>query len=158
MKKKKDFIFTLLCIVLIIIIILIVFNIFKIYNSTKSINLLSEYIIKNNELKILETKRMIKLIKKELGFFDYRDYLFEDNLSIYLLVSDLSIFGDDTSIIYRSYPGDCDSTFSGTVIFTKMNEHGYVSLNKDDIDLILKHINKLSNGLFEMRYFNDDTC
>lgn len=50
MKKKKDFIFTLLCIVLIIIIILIVFNIFKIYNSTKNINLLSEYIIKNNEL------------------------------------------------------------------------------------------------------------
>lgn len=50
MKKKKDFIFTLLCIVLIIIIILILFNIFKIYNSTKSINLLSEYIIKNNEL------------------------------------------------------------------------------------------------------------
>ena len=126
------------------------------------IHFMSEYcryvIIKNNELKILETKRMIKLIKKELGFFDYRDYLFEDNLSIYLLESDLSIFGDDTSIIYRSYPGDCDSTFSGTVIFTKMNEHGYVSLNKDDIDLILKHINKLSNGLFEMRYFNDDTC
>ena len=91
---------------------------------------MSEYcryvIIKNNELKILVTKRMTKLIKKELGFFDYRDYLFEDNLSIYLLVSDLSIFGDDTSIIYRSYPGDCDSTFSGTVIFTKMNEHGYV--------------------------------
>lgn len=50
MKKKKDFIFTLLCIVLIIIIILILFNIFKIYNSTKNINLLSEYIIKNNEL------------------------------------------------------------------------------------------------------------
>lgn len=50
MKKKKDFIFTLLCIILIIIIILILFNIFKIYNSTKNINLLSEYIIKNNEL------------------------------------------------------------------------------------------------------------
>ena len=52
---------------------------------------MSEYcryvIIKNNELKILVTKRMTKLIKKELGFFDYRDYLFEDNLSIYLLVS-----------------------------------------------------------------------
>lgn len=34
---------------------------------------MSEYcryvIKKNNELKILETKRMIKLIKKELGFF-----------------------------------------------------------------------------------------
>lgn len=124
---------------------------------------MSEYcryvIIKNNELKILVTKRMTKLIKKELAFLIivtiYLKIIF---LSIYLLVSDLSIFGDDTSIIYRSYPGDCDSTFSGTVIFTKMNEHGYVSLNKDDIDLILKHINKLSNGLFEMRYFNDDTC
>lgn len=34
---------------------------------------MSEYcryvIIKNNELKILVTKRMTKLIKKELGFF-----------------------------------------------------------------------------------------
>ena len=29
---------------------------------------------------------------------------------------------------------------------------------EEPIDLILKHINKLSNGLFEMRYFNDDTC
>lgn len=104
---------------------------------------MSEYcryvIIKNNELKILETKRMAKLVKRNLVFFDYCDYLFE----IYLLVSDLSIFGDDTSIIYRLYPGDCDSTFNRTVIFTKMNEHGYVSLNKGDMDLILKHINKL---------------
>ena len=39
----------------------------------------------------------------------------------------------------------------------KMDEYGYVSLNDDDIDLILRHLCKLPNGLFEMRYFVDDT-
>lgn len=48
-------------------------------------------IIKDNELKILKTKRMTDLVKRELGVFDYRDYLFEEDLSIYLLVKDLSI-------------------------------------------------------------------
>ena len=38
-----------------------------------------------------------------LGVFDYRDYLFEEYLSIYLLVKDLSIYDDDTTIIYRGY-------------------------------------------------------
>lgn len=33
-------------------------------------------IIKDNELKILKTKRMTDLVKRELGVFDYRDYLF----------------------------------------------------------------------------------
>ena len=108
-------------------------------------------IIKNNELKILN------LVKKELSVFDYRDYLFEDDLSVYLLVRDLSVYDNDTTIIYRSYPGDCDGVFNGTVIFTKMDEYGYVSLNDDDIDLILRHLCKLPNGLFEMRYFVDDT-
>ena len=55
-------------------------------------------IIKNNELKILKTKRMTDLVKRELGVFDYRDYLFEEDLSIYLLVKDLSIYDDDTTI------------------------------------------------------------
>ena len=50
MKKKKDFLFALLCIILIILITLIVFNLFRIYNKTKNINLLSEYIIKNNDI------------------------------------------------------------------------------------------------------------
>lgn len=50
MKKKKDFLFTLLCIILIILITLLVFNLFRIYNKAKNINLLSEYIIKNNEI------------------------------------------------------------------------------------------------------------
>ena len=114
-------------------------------------------IIKNNELKILKTKRMTDLVKRELGVFDYRDYLFEEDLSIYLLVKDLSIYDDDTTIIYRGYLNDCDGVFNGTVIFTKMDEYGYVSLNDDDIDLILRHLCKLPNGLFEMRYFVDDT-
>lgn len=114
-------------------------------------------IIKNNELKILKTKKMENLVKKELSVFDYRDYLFEDDLSVYLLVRDLSVYDNDTTIIYRYYPGDCDGVFNGTVIFTKMDEYGYVSLNDDDIDLILRHLCKLPNGLFEMRYFVDDT-
>ena len=39
-------------------------------------------IIKNNELKVLKTKKMENLVKKELSVFDYRDYLFEDDLYI----------------------------------------------------------------------------
>ena len=108
-------------------------------------------IIKDNELKILKTKRMTDLVKRELGVFDYRDYLFEEDLSIYLLVKDLSIYDDDTTIIYRGYLNDCDGVFNGTVIFTKMDELGYVSLSNNDVDLILKHLCKLPNGLFEMR-------
>jgi hypothetical protein len=30
-------------------------------------------------------------------------------------------------------------------------------LNENDIDLILKHLHKLPNSLFEMRYSIDDT-
>ena len=99
-------------------------------------------IIKDNELKILKTKRMTDLVKRELGVFDYRDYLFEEDLSIYLLVK---------------YLNDCDGVFNGTVIFTKMDELGYVSLSNNDVDLILKHLCKLPNGLFEMRYSIDNT-
>lgn len=114
-------------------------------------------IIKDNELKILKTKRMTDLVKRELGVFDYRDYLFEEDLSIYLLVKDLSIYDDDTTIIYRGYLNDCDGVFNGTVIFTKMDELGYVSLSNNDVDLILKHLCKLPNGLFEMKYSIDNT-
>ena len=100
---------------------------------------------------------MTDLVKRELGVFDYRDYLFEEDLSIYLLVKDLSIYDDNTTIIYRGYLNDCDGVFNGTVIFTKMDEYGYASLNENDIDLILKHLHKLPNSLFEMRYSIDDT-
>lgn len=50
MKKKNGFLFTLFCIILIILTTLLVFNLFRIYNKTKNINLLSEYIIKDNEI------------------------------------------------------------------------------------------------------------
>ena len=125
-------------------------NIFSRYKKPGGYIFMSKYckyiIIKDNELKILKTKRMTDLVKRELGVFDYRDYLFEEDLSIYLLVKDLSIYDDDTTIIYK-----------GTVIFTKMDELGYVSLSNNDVDLILKHLCKLPNGLFEMRYSIDNT-
>ena len=50
MKKKNGFLFTLFCIILIILTTLLIFNLFRIYNKTKNINLLSEYIIKSNEI------------------------------------------------------------------------------------------------------------
>lgn len=50
MKKKNSFLFTLFCIILIVLATLLVFNLFRIYNKAKNINLLSEYIIKNNEI------------------------------------------------------------------------------------------------------------
>lgn len=50
MKKKNGFLFTLFCIILIILTTLLIFNLFRIYNKTKNINLLSEYIIKGNEI------------------------------------------------------------------------------------------------------------
>ena len=136
-------------------------NIFSRYKKPGGYIFMSKYckyiIIKDNELKILKSKRMTDLVKRELGVFDYRDYLFEEDLSIYLLVKDLSIYDDDTTIIYRGYLNDCDGVFNGTVIFTKMDELGYVSLSNNDVDLILKHLCKLPNGLFEMRYSIDNT-
>jgi hypothetical protein len=136
-------------------------NIFSRYKKPGGYIFMSKYckyiIIKDNEFKILKTKRMTDLVKRELGVFDYRNYLFEEDLSIYLLVKDLSIYDDDTTIIYRGYLNDCDGVFNGTVIFTKMDELGYVSLSDNDVDLILKHLCKLPNGLFEMRYSIDNT-
>ena len=67
-------------------------NIFSRYKKPGGYIFMSKYckyiIIKDNELKILKTKRMTDLVKRELGVFDYRDYLFEEDLSIYLLVKD----------------------------------------------------------------------
>ena len=82
-------------------------------------------IIKNGVLCVLETDRMKEVIRNELGVFDYRDYIFDDDPSVYLLVKDFSIYDDDTTIIYRGYLNDCDGVFNGTVIFTKMDELGF---------------------------------
>ena len=47
-------------------------------------------IIKNGVLCVLETDRMKEVIRNELGVFDYRDYIFDDDPSVYILVKDLS--------------------------------------------------------------------
>ncbi len=64
-------------------------------------------IIKDGVLCVLETDRMKEVIRNELGVFDYRDYIFDDDPSVYLLVKDLSVDTDHT-IVYRSFPDDAD--------------------------------------------------
>ena len=45
-------------------------------------------IIKDGVLCVLETKKMKEVIRNELDVFDYRDYIFDDDPSVYLLVKD----------------------------------------------------------------------
>ena len=136
-------------------------NIFSRYKKPGGYIFMSKYckyiIIKDNELKILKTKRMTDLVKRELGVFDYRDYLFEEDLSIYLLVKDLSVYDTDHTIVYRSFPDDADGYFNGTVIFTKMDDFGFASLSHNDIDIIRSHLRRLPDGLFEMSYSLKDS-
>lgn len=109
-------------------------------------------IIKDGVLCVLETDRMKEVIWKELGVFDYRDYIFDDDPSVYLLVKDKSVYDTDHTITYKSDPDDVDSYFNGTVIFTKMDDFGFASLSNNDIDIIKNHLHKLPSGLFEMSY------
>ena len=114
-------------------------------------------IIKNGVLCVLETDRMKEVIRNELGVFDYRDYIFDDDPSVYLLVKDLSVYDTDHTIVYRSFPDDVDSYFNSTVIFTKIDDFGFASLSNNDIDMIRNHLRKLPSGLFEMRYTMKDS-
>ena len=114
-------------------------------------------IIKNGVLYVLETDRMKEVIRNELGVFDYRDYIFDDDPSVYLLVKDLSVYDTGHTIVYRSFPDDSDGYFNGTVIFTKMDDFGFASLSNNDIDMIRNHLRKLPSGLFEMRYTMKDS-
>ncbi len=41
-------------------------------------------IIKDGVLCVLETDRMKEVIRNELGVFDYRDYIFDDDPSVYI--------------------------------------------------------------------------
>lgn len=110
--------------------------------------------IKNNKFNVLKTKNLSMIIKKELGVFDYQDYLFDENEYIYLLVRDLSFYDNNTSITYRNIDDEI-TCFNGTVIFTRMNENGYVSLSDNDLAAIRKHLCQLDNGIFDMRYSID---
>lgn len=136
-------------------------NIFSRYKKPGGYIFMSKYckyvIIKNNEFKILKTKRMTDLVKRELVSLIIVIICLKKIFQSIFFVKDLSIYDDDTTIIYRGYLNDCDGVFNGTVIFTKMDELGYVSLSDNDVDLILKHLCKLPNGLFEMRYSIDNT-
>ena len=115
-------------------------------------------IIKDGVLCVLETDRMTEVIRNELGVFDYRDYLFDDDPSVYLLVKDLSVFDANHTITYISDPDDVDGYFNGTVIFTKMDDFGFASLSNDDIDIIRSHLRRLPSGLFEISYSLKDSC
>lgn len=114
-------------------------------------------IIKDGVLCVLETDRMEEVIRNELGVFDYRDYLFDDDSSVYLLVKDLSVFDANHTITYISDPDDVDGYFNGTVIFTKMDDFGFASLSNNDIDIIRSHLRRLPSGLFEMYYSLKDS-
>lgn len=114
-------------------------------------------IIKDGILCALETDRMEEVIRNELGVFDYRDYLFDDDPSVYLLVKDLSVYDTDHTIVYRSFLDDADGYFNGTVIFTKMDDFGFASLGDIDIDIIRNHLRRLPSGLFEMSYSLKDS-
>ena len=107
-------------------------------------------IIKNGVLCVFETDRMKEVIRNELGVFDYRDYIFDDVIS----VKDLSVCDTDHTIVYRSFPDDADGYFNGTVIFTKMDDFGFASLSNNDIDIIRSHLRRLSDGLFEMSLYS----
>ena len=72
---------------------------------------------------------MKEVIRNELGVFDYRDYIFDDDPSVYILVKDLSVYDTDHTIVYRSFPDDADGYFNGTVIFTKMDDFGFAPLS-----------------------------
>ena len=100
---------------------------------------------------------MKEVIRNELGVFDYRDYIFDDDPSVYLLVKDLSVYDTGHTIVFRSFPDDADGYFNGTVIFTKMDDFGFASLSNNDIDIIRSHLRRLPDGLFEMSYSLKDS-
>ena len=109
-------------------------------------------IIKDGVLCVLKTDKMKEVIRNELGVFDYRNYILDDDPSVYLLVKDLSVYDTDHTIAYRFFLDDVDSYFNGSVIFTKMDDFGFASLSNNDIDIIRNHLCRLPNGLFEMCY------
>lgn len=109
-------------------------------------------LIENGIMKVCCTKRMNKTVKDIFAFFDYRDYLFEEDSSLYILVKDMSYFDEKPTILYLSPFEDDDVSFNGTIVFAKFNEEGFTSLTNKDITLIQQHLHKLSNGLFQMYY------
>lgn len=108
--------------------------------------------IKNGDVVTIETRNVLKSIVNEFEMFDYRDYLFDEDLDIYVFVKDLSYY-DDNHTVYYYYGDDLIETFNGTVIFAKMVENGFRTLPKNDIELINNHLSRIDRNSFKLNYF-----
>lgn len=108
--------------------------------------------IKNGDVVAIETRNVLKSIVNEFKVFDYRDYLFDEDLDIYVFVKDLSYY-DDNHTIYYYYGDDLIETFNGTVIFARMVENGFRTLSKNDIELINNHLSRIDRNSFKLNYF-----
>lgn len=106
-------------------------------------------IFKNGEMKVKETDDFNKVIKKELGRFDTADYLFDDDLSIRVLVKAESLFNENETIYYY-YKGEYIQPFCGTVIFTKTNTSSFKSLSKQNIKLLTENTYQIDETRFKM--------
>ena len=108
--------------------------------------------IKNGDAVAIETRNVLKSIVNEFKVFDYRDYLFDEDLDIYVFVKDLSYY-DDNHTVYYYYGDDLIETFNGTVIFARMVENGFRTLSKNDIELINNHLSRIDRNSFKLNYF-----
>lgn len=108
--------------------------------------------IKNGDVVAIETRNVLKSIVNEFEMFDYRDYLFDEDLDIYVFVKDLSYY-DDNHTVYYYYGDDLIETFNGTVIFARMVENGFRTLSKNDIELINNHLSRIDRNSFKLNYF-----
>ena len=108
--------------------------------------------IKNGDVVAIETRNVLKSIVNEFKVFDYRDYLFDEDLDIYVFVKDLSYY-DDNHTVYYYYGDDLIETFNGTVIFARMVENGFRTLSKNDIELINNHLSRIDRNSFKLNYF-----
>lgn len=108
--------------------------------------------IKNGDVVAIETRNVLKSIVNEFKMFDYRDYMFDEDLDIYVFVKDLSYY-DDNHAVYYYYGDDLIETFNGTVIFARMVENGFRTLSKNDIELINNHLSRIDRNSFKLNYF-----
>ncbi len=108
--------------------------------------------IKNGDVVAIETRNVLKSIVNEFKMFDYRDYMFDEDLDIYVFVKDLSYY-DDNHTVYYYYGDDLIETFNGTVIFARMVENGFRTLSKNDIELINNHLSRIDRNSFKLNYF-----
>ncbi len=79
-------------------------------------------IIKNGVLCVLETDRMKEVIRNELGVFDYRDYIFDDDPSVYILCKGFKYMILIILLFIDLFQMMLTVILMETVIFTKMDD------------------------------------